>query len=232
MSNPLDTTRATPFSTRDQPVSRRLQGSYVSQDTNSFAHRATPPAGIASATSHPHAYDLHVSLSRGFDGGVSGATTVQRQSQRTSPAARFAPSSSTAPRSPRTFQGLPSPDPTNAVSSTPTATFACMWTSRGRRCGGRIEGEKNSIAQHLRDCHDFVCDEERMTCRWDQCDMVLQRRNVARHIFSYHLGVKVLCKHCGMTLSRQDASRKHEKSCASAPKAGATVYSTPPIILP
>lgn len=226
MSNPqLDTVHTVPFTSHGQPVSGQLQGTYIGQDTHSFAHRATPPAGIASTASHPHAYHPHMSLAPVLDSGINRATTVQRSPQRTSAAARFAPSSSTASRSPRTFEDHPSPNPTNAVSSTPTTTtYTCRWSPRGRRCGGQVEGEKNSIAQHLRDCHDFICDEEQMTCRWDQCDMVLQRRNIARHIYSYHLGVKVLCKHCGMTLSRQDANRKHEKSCASAPKAGAAVY--------
>ncbi|KAI6121346.1 hypothetical protein F5141DRAFT_1089597 [Pisolithus sp. B1] len=203
MSNPqLDTVHTVPFTSHGQPVSGQLQGTYIGQDTHSFAHRATPPAGIASTASHPHAYHPHMSLAPVLDSGINRATTVQRSPQRTSAAARFAPSSSTASRSPRTFEDHPSPNPTDAVSSTPTTTtYTCRWSPRGRRCGGQVEGEKNSIAQHLRDCHDF-----------------------SMHIYSYHLGVKVLCKHCGMTLSRQDANRKHEKSCASAPKAGAAVY--------
>lgn len=218
-SIPLDAT------SYNQPVSGQLQGTFVNQDTHSFAHCATPPAGLA-FSSHSHAYDQRMLLPPVPDGGISRITAMQRPPPRTPVATHFLPplvglgggGSSEMPGE-RDWAVY------DAVPSTPDiATYPCMWSSHGHQCGHHIEGEKNRIAQHLRDFHNFVCDEKQMTCLWDQCDTLLQRRNVARHIVTYHLGVKVLCKHCGIPLSRQDAKRKHQKSCASAPKAGAAVH--------
>ncbi|KAL4074312.1 hypothetical protein J3A83DRAFT_2719246 [Scleroderma citrinum] len=147
--------------------------------------------------------------------GPSGATYGVPQGPPRTPQTRYMqPTSTASMRSPIIPEELPPPGSTGAMSNATTiAQFSCRWSHHGTQCPGSLEGEKNSVARHLRDYHDFVCDGEQVVCAWEHCGSTLQRRNVARHIVAFHLEVKVYCRYCHMPLSRQDANRKHEKSC-------------------
>ena len=107
------------------------------------------------------------------------------------------------------------PKPAGSTSAaTNIAQFPCRWSHRGS-CPGWLEGEKNSVARHLRDHHGFINDAEIISCAWDKCGTALQRRNVARHIVACHLEVKVYSRFCNMPLPRTGAGRKHEKNCTT-----------------
>lgn len=170
-----------------------------------------PPVGTAPSTSSPHtsmSYEQHMYRSpvpsNANYGPVQGTPRTQNVSRPMQPAPAAPVQSS------RISEELP--QPAGSTSAASTAGFPCKW-SRRSRCPVSLEGDKNSVARHLRDYHGFVCDGEAVACAWEQCGISLQRRNVARHIVACHLEVKVYCKSCGIPLSRPDAGKKHEKYC-------------------
>jgi len=173
-----------------------------------------PPGGTAPSTTSFHtstSYAQHMlrspAPSNANYGPAQGTPRTQNAARPMQP----------APAAPVQSYGFSEelPQPASSTSAaTSTARFSCRW-SRPGFCPVSLEGDKNSVARHLRECHGFVCDGETVVCAWEQCDIPLQRRNIARHIVACHLEVKVYCKSCGIPLSRPDAGKKHEKYCTT-----------------
>ncbi|KAH7888301.1 hypothetical protein F5I97DRAFT_1827785 [Phlebopus sp. FC_14] len=106
--------------------------------------------------------------------------------------------------------------PPPLVLSPPTSSLAqypCCW-SDDPRCSGWVQGSNREMSEHLRSCHDFVGHEKDVVpCNWDGCGARMQRMNLARHIVSTHLRVRVRCRWCGRSFTRSDVTSRHEKEC-------------------
>ncbi|KAL4065020.1 hypothetical protein V8B97DRAFT_1177026 [Scleroderma yunnanense] len=76
-------------------------------------------------------------------------------------------------------------------------------------CAIPLEGNSRSIREHLRKHGHRQQEGTTIFCPWQGCMKTIQYKNVARHIQSTHLHVKLRCEQCGKTLTRKGAMRKH-----------------------
>lgn len=81
--------------------------------------------------------------------------------------------------------------------------------SNGAVCGIPFEGNSRSIRMHLRKHGHQQQENTTLICPWEWCLQKIQYKNVARHIQSTHLHVKLRCEQCGKTFTRKNAMMKH-----------------------
>lgn len=118
------------------------------------------------------------------------------------------------------------PSPTvstvNRVSvTTPSNTIhICRCSSA---CNAVLNGSIQAVRGHLKQEHQFHgTAKESIRCLWAECQRILQRENIPRHIITCHLRVKVSCPECGMALSRRDVQYSHARVCRANRRASSS----------
>lgn len=96
-------------------------------------------------------------------------------------------------------------------------TFHCWWDSVwGLHCNDLFCG--NNLSAHLQEVHQIhgVSDESRVYCRWNQCNLELNKESLVGHIEEKHLGVvhSCQCDTCGKSFSHKDTLSRHKMACS------------------
>ncbi|KAH7888436.1 hypothetical protein F5I97DRAFT_701014 [Phlebopus sp. FC_14] len=114
-----------------------------------------------------------------------------------------------------TQHGIPLPP----FSGSTSRSYSCQWigSAQALPCNVTLTGDIKDLRDHLRAGHRFRCTGTNVVrCSWANCEQFLRRDNVARHIISRHLQVKVFCTACGMELCRNDVRYAHGRRCHAA----------------
>ncbi|KAL4080821.1 hypothetical protein J3A83DRAFT_75103 [Scleroderma citrinum] len=100
----------------------------------------------------------------------------------------------------------PKPCSTFKEIGPPHLTCRLSW---GISCTVPLEGNSRSIRMHLRMHGHKQKESARVACPWFECTQAAQYKNLARHIQSTHLGMKLQCEQCGKALTRKTVMMKH-----------------------
>ncbi|OAX30802.1 hypothetical protein K503DRAFT_788231 [Rhizopogon vinicolor AM-OR11-026] len=93
--------------------------------------------------------------------------------------------------------------------------FQCWWDGQyGLHCNDLFHG--NDLSAHLRDAHGIRgADKSFVCCQWDQCNSVMKKESLVRHVEERHLGIAYRCDTCGKkSYSRKDTLNRHKKTCS------------------
>ena len=125
------------------------------------------------------------------------------------------PSRSTAVRSLRHTPYPIGPDTTRRTQSTSfPSVYQCQWLNGTIPCGIMVTGTRKAIANHLQDAHAIPIKGNRteVVCQWDNCQKMMRRESMARHILAVHNQDKVPCPRCGSRFARTDSLQRHQRS--------------------
>ncbi|KAF9219988.1 hypothetical protein BS17DRAFT_788396 [Gyrodon lividus] len=89
--------------------------------------------------------------------------------------------------------------------------YKCQWPIDGASCGALVVGDKREIVLHLRDAHNVSPKGYKMpqTCFWQNCQKIMKKESIGRHILEVHMKKKVHCTSCGSSFARNYLLQKH-----------------------
>ncbi|KAG0699376.1 hypothetical protein DFH29DRAFT_1081325 [Suillus ampliporus] len=103
------------------------------------------------------------------------------------------------------------------------STYLCQWDDEGRLCNHELQATPKDVLAHLREYHRIGIDNnESYHCLWvtphGLCEKQLKIQSFGRHVIT-HIGIRIQCSVCGMTVSRNDCAVKHRRqhpNCSQA----------------
>ncbi|KAG1740891.1 uncharacterized protein EDB91DRAFT_344863 [Suillus paluster] len=95
------------------------------------------------------------------------------------------------------------------------STYLCRWDNEGRLCSHEFQATSKDILAHLREHHRIGVDnKEFCRCLWvtphGVCKKQLKIQSLGRHVIT-HIGIRLKCSVCGITMARNDCAAKHRK---------------------
>lgn len=125
-------------------------------------------------------------------------------------------------RKPRTSisaaKASPPPSSSGAKPPAPEAPYGPVYTCRWPRCAHTLhQADPREAKAHIQShMNAYKAEQTRehalVRCLWDGCDQWAKVENLGRHIIFVHLKMNYECPHCGKTLARKDALKRHCQS--------------------